>query len=121
MEPERRPIGYWLKHLDRLIDQAFERTLDGDGLTRRHWQVLNTLAAAPSTEAALTAALQPFVDGDAKAVEVVINGFLDRGWVRRLPDGGIEISDRGRAAHEAGMRRVAETRQRTLCGLTGDA
>jgi hypothetical protein len=22
MEPERRPIGYWLKHLDRLIDEA---------------------------------------------------------------------------------------------------
>jgi hypothetical protein len=22
MEPERRPIGYWLKHLDRLIDPS---------------------------------------------------------------------------------------------------
>ena len=71
MEPERRPIGYWLKHLDRLIDQAFERALDADGLTRRHWQVLNTLAAGPSTNAALTAALQPFVQDEAKAVEVV--------------------------------------------------
>jgi len=31
MEPERRPIGYWLKHLDRLIDEAFERALDDVG------------------------------------------------------------------------------------------
>jgi hypothetical protein len=76
MEPERRPIGYWLKHLDRLIDQAFERALDADGLTRRHWQVLNTLAAGPSTNAALTAALQPFAQGDSMAIEVVINDFL---------------------------------------------
>ena len=27
MEQNRRPIGYWLKHLDRLIEDTFERTL----------------------------------------------------------------------------------------------
>jgi hypothetical protein len=120
MEPERRPIGYWLKHLDRLIDQAFERALDADGLTRRHWQVLNTLAAGPSTNAALTAALQPFVEDDAKAVEVVRNDFLGRGWVRNIPDGGLEISEQGRTAHEAAMQRVAETRQALRRGITDD-
>jgi DNA-binding MarR family transcriptional regulator len=120
MEPERRPIGYWLKHLDRLIDQAFERALDADGLTRRHWQVLNTLAAGPTTNAALTAALQPFVQGESMTIEVIITDFLDRGWVRNVPDGGVEISERGRAAHEAAMQRVAETRQALRCGITDD-
>jgi DNA-binding MarR family transcriptional regulator len=120
MEAERRPIGYWLKHLDRLIDQAFEQALDADGLTRRHWQVLNTLAAGPSTDAALTAALQPFVEEDAKAVEAIINDFLARGWVRNIPDGGVEISERGRAAHGAAMQRVAETRQALRRGITDD-
>lgn len=111
MEPERRPIGYWLKHLDRLIDQAFERALDADGLTRRHWQVLNTLAAGPTTNAALTAALQPFVQGESMTIEVIITDFLDRGWVRNVPDGRVEISEPGGATHEAAMQRVAETRQ----------
>jgi acylphosphatase len=120
MEPERRPIGYWLKHLDRLIDQAFERALDADGLTRRHWQVLNTLAAGPTTNAALTAALQPFVQGESMTIEVIITDFLDRGWVRNVPDGGVEISERGRAAHEAAMQRVAETRQALRRGVTDD-
>jgi DNA-binding MarR family transcriptional regulator len=120
MEPERRPIGYWLKHLDRLIDEAFERALDADGLTRRHWQVLNTLAAGPSTAAALTAALQPFVQEDAKAVEVIIKDFFDRGWVRNVPDGGVDVSERGRAVHEAAMKRVAETRQDLRRGITDD-
>jgi len=120
MEPERRPIGYWLKHLDRLIDEAFERALDADGLTRRHWQVLNTLTAGPSTAAALTAALQPFVQEDAKAVEAIINDFFDRGWVRNVPDGGVEISERGRAVHESAMKRVAETRQDVRRGITDD-
>ena len=120
MEPERRPIGYWLKHLDRLIDQAFERALDADGLTRRQWQVLNALAAGPTTIAALTAALQPFVQGESMTTEVIIIDFLDRGWVRNVPDGGVEISERGRAAHEAAMQRVAETRQALRCGITDD-
>src|SRR5215475_12371622 len=32
-----RPIGYWLKHLDRLIETAAERTFAEQKLTRRHW------------------------------------------------------------------------------------
>jgi hypothetical protein len=39
----------------------------------------------------------PFVKDDAEAVEVVINDFLDRGWIRTAPDGRVEISEPGRA------------------------
>jgi hypothetical protein len=28
------PIGYWLKHLDGLIEAAFERTLADEGIIR---------------------------------------------------------------------------------------
>ena len=38
---DRRPIGFWLKLVDRLLDERLDETL-GD-LTRRHWQVLNVL------------------------------------------------------------------------------
>ena len=38
-----RPIGYWLKKLDRLIDEQFERQLSEAGLSRRQWQLLNLL------------------------------------------------------------------------------
>lgn len=78
MEHDRQPIGYWLKHLDRLIDEAFERTLGADGLTRRHWQVLNTLAGGTSTAASLAVALQPFVDDGASALERVLDDLLRR-------------------------------------------
>lgn len=43
MSEDRRPIGYWLKHLDGLIEAAFSRTLAGQGVTRRHWQALKIL------------------------------------------------------------------------------
>ena len=49
MTGDGRPIGYWLKHLDRLIEATFDRTLADVGLGRRHWQTLNTLAGGPAT------------------------------------------------------------------------
>ena len=46
---DRRPIGFWLKLVDRLIDEGFDAVLGDAGLTRRHWQVLNLLQAEPAT------------------------------------------------------------------------
>jgi hypothetical protein len=37
-----RPIGYWLKKLDRLIDAQFERQLGEAKLSRRQWQLIHT-------------------------------------------------------------------------------
>src|SRR5262245_51018485 len=119
MQHDRQPIGYWLKRLDRLIDEAFERTLGADGLTRRHWQVLNTLVGGAASGASLAAALQPFIENGAN-VEQVVDDLLQRNWARRLPDGTISVSDQGRAAHAALVGRVAETRQRLRRGITDD-
>src|SRR5262245_23411170 len=107
MNPDRRPIGYWLKHLDRLIDRAFEETLSSSGLTRRHWQVLNTIAAGPATIAALMETLQPFVDDDRRAIESVIESLRARGWVHTHPDGRVEVSEAGRSSHETVKALVA--------------
>ena len=53
MDQLQRPIGYWLKHLDRLIEASFERIFADEGLTRRDWQVLSTLDAAPMDDGGL--------------------------------------------------------------------
>lgn len=41
---EKRPIGYWLKELDRLINERFDEDLAAGELSRRHWQMLHSLA-----------------------------------------------------------------------------
>ena len=121
MEQDRRPIGYWLKHLDRLIEQTFERTLKTDGLTRRHWQVLNSVESGASTSSALVLALQPFVGDDVGAVEALIDDLLNRNWLRRRQDAALEMSEEGRSAHAEVMKRVATTRQLLRRGITDDA
>ena len=119
-QQDRRPIGYWLKHLDRLIDETFDRTLGSDGLTRRHWQVLNTLEASPSTIAGLAAALRPFVGDDGTAVSAVVEDLAKRGWLRRFDNGDLELSAEGRSAHAAVTTRVTATRQLLRRGITDD-
>lgn len=119
-QQDRRPIGYWLKHLDRLIEETFERTLGSDGLTRRHWQVLNTLEAGRTTTASLAAALRPFVGDEATAVNPVVDGLAKRGWLRRFDNGDLELSAEGRSAHATVMTRVTATRQLLRRGITDD-
>jgi hypothetical protein len=41
MSDDNKPIGWWLKEVDRLLEASFERILAADGLTRRQWQALN--------------------------------------------------------------------------------
>jgi DNA-binding MarR family transcriptional regulator len=117
MEHDRRPIGYWLKRLDRLIEDTFERTLAAEGLTRRHWQVLNVLRPEPATPDGVATALDPFLGDDPPAGETVTGGLAGRGWVRLLDDGRLELTERGRQGHARLRRRVAALRRRVVRGV----
>jgi hypothetical protein len=114
-----RPIGYWLKQLDRLIEDTFSRTLSEQGLTRRHWQVLNTLARDPAGPAELTRALDPFLRDDPAGQAEVVAGLIRRDWVTRDHDGRLRLTGPGRTAHQrtqeqspANPRADASRRQR---------
>ena len=60
---DRRPIGFWLKLVDRLLDKRLDETL-GD-LTRRHWQVLNVLQQGAVDQAGIDARVRPFLDHES--------------------------------------------------------
>ncbi len=60
---DQRPIGFWLKLVDRLIDERFAETLDEHGVTRRQWQVLNLLRQGPASREELDVAVAPFLAG----------------------------------------------------------
>lgn len=58
---DQRPIGFWLKLVDRLIEERFAETLDEHGVTRRQWQVLTLLRRGPATREELDVAVSPFL------------------------------------------------------------
>lgn len=78
----QRPLGFWLKLVDGLINQQFDGLVEEHGVTRPQWQIMNVLAENPSTETELTNVLKPFFDSTASvsAAEPVTE-LLESGWV----------------------------------------
>lgn len=114
-----RHIGYWLKQVDRLIEDAAERTFTEEGITRRHWQVLNVLRRSPRTEATLTEALSPFWGTDAITLAEVTADLTQRGWLTEA-DGHHTLTPAGEATHATIENKVLGIRETSQRGLADD-
>lgn len=119
--PDRKPIGYWLKELDRLIEDALDRTLADEGVTRRDWQVLNALETDPAPRDAVVDALRPFWGAGAVDPDSVLEGLVGRGWALRDAEGRYALSPEGDAARAALLERVKELRMSIADGVTPEA
>jgi hypothetical protein len=121
-QPQLKPIGFYLKHLDTLLDREFEHALAGLGLTRRHWQVLHNLAAVgPFGAAALAEKLRPFWGEGAITLDAVTSDLTAREWISYDAGTGTYVATPvGVEAHVEVEGIVKETRVRLLDGVTDD-
>jgi hypothetical protein len=109
-----RPVGWWVKEADRLLDQAFDDALAGTGVDRRGWQVLATAARQPVGRADLLDALAAF---DAREVlERAVAEVAAHGWIEDT-EGALRLTPAGRAQHEALRTRVDDVRRRVSASL----
>jgi len=116
---QMRPIGYWVKRLDRAIEARFERTLAGHALNRRHWQVLNALREDVRTEGEVERMLEPFWTEDAITWAQVKADLLSRGLIS-FQDGVIELTPAGVALHGELGKQVSDTRTVLMRGISND-
>ncbi|MCU1440526.1 MAG: transcriptional regulator [Rhodoglobus sp.] len=121
---DTRPIGFWLKLVDRLIDEQFAATLDEHGVTRRQWQLLNVLARENATVEQLDAAVAPFLsaatdDSPAESSAEHLTELIDSAWVAATAD-GYELTERGRTAFEKLEEVVAQQRTLMAEGVSPD-
>jgi DNA-binding MarR family transcriptional regulator len=116
---EQRPIGFWLKLVDRQIEDLFATTLEEHGVTRRQWQLLNVLALGQSTTEKLDAAIAPFLgqSGASESSVEHLTELIDSGWVSATHD-GYDLTERGRAAFDGLAAVVFENRRRITDGIT---
>ncbi len=111
--PERKPIGYWLKELDRRIEATLDRALAEDGVNRRQWQVMNVLGPAPAARAEVLEALRPFGEtGEA------LDELVARGWALRDADARVALSAEGERVKGALLERIKELRMSIADGVT---
>lgn len=116
----RRPIGFWLKLVDRLLDEGFERVLVGAGLTRRHWQALTALQDGPATVGELDARLAPFLDEREPTTRPVLDGLVARGWATWTAEGQAAVTPAGAAAHGELLADVSAHRRRVADGISAE-
>src|SRR5262249_43964719 len=112
-----RPIGYWLKHLDRLIETAAERAFAEKKLSRRHWQIMNVLRAGPRDAGGLSEAVRPFWGPGAITLAAVIDELTSRAWLTQDAEGRYSLTAAGQVGHAEIKQRVQGIRTTFLDGL----
>ncbi|MCZ0983333.1 hypothetical protein O1L60_41580 [Streptomyces diastatochromogenes] len=111
-------LGYWLLHLHRLFDEATERALAEERLTRRQWQVLHAIGIGVPTVESIDSAFAPFlaVDGE-ESYRPVVDEFVGRGWVVLTGD-RTALTEAGEFAHERAEKLVNAHAAKSLAGIT---
>lgn len=106
-----KPLGWWLRHVHELLESSMAQALDAESLSRRHWQVLNTIALGARTPEEVDSALAPF---GATAGQVA--DLRARGWVAETG----ELTAAGREAHARVEERVEAFRTTVTSGISDD-
>ncbi len=95
-----RPIDFWLKLVDKLINEHFTRTLEEHGITRRQWEVMNLLSTRPAAQDELDEVLAPFpAELGASTLVEDLAELVESGWLVQREQ-GYELTDRGRTSYE---------------------
>lgn len=110
MSDDNKPIGWWLKEVDRLLEASLDDALAADGVTRRQWQALKAAGRSEPIEVALA----PFLSGRDGPAELasVTESLTDRGWLD-----GERLTPAGAAALVGLTDKVHARRRRITNGI----
>jgi len=108
-DPSPRPLGFWLRAVDRLISREFATAFENEDVTRREWMILNVLDG--SVEA------PGFAARIARGKK--LRSLAERGWVAE-GDGAWTLTDEGRAA-KARLSEVVDGIRSRVSGAVSDA
>lgn len=123
----QQPIGYWVKLVDRLIDELFATTLEEHGITRRQWQLLNVLSQGAAGVERLDSEIAPFLTPASTTVPPEqsahtsslesLTELVESDWL--TTDGTrYELADRGRTVVDRLTAVIANERTKATVGVT---
>jgi hypothetical protein len=116
---DQRPIGYWLRLVDGLIDDQFARTLDEHGVTRMQWQLMNVLARSQASVEMLDAAVKPYLVAGGETTLDHLTELIESAWVDATPT-GYELTERGHGALDRLTNVVSGQRTAMAAGVSED-
>ena len=95
-----RPFGFWLKVIDRRLDEAMRELFAEEGITRRDWRRLNLVAGTVT---------DPRMSEKLVARPERVEPLVERGWIEGEP-GAWRLTEAGEAARASLHERVATLR-----------
>src|SRR5690606_12225012 len=115
----QRPIGYWLKLVDRLIDERFAAIIEEHGVTRRQWQLMGVIAGGGATAEQMDASTAPFLTagGDETSADHLAE-LVDSDWVL-IDAGSYALTERGQIAY-ARLSAIVEGLRSTIADGLSD-
>jgi len=109
---DRRPLGMWLRLVDRLISREFAAAFDDESVSRRDWMLLNAIAGTVDASPGLTERL---ARGGKR-----VTRLADRGWITRDDNDTWALTENGQAALDRLSEKVAAVRAKVAGTLTDD-
>jgi DNA-binding MarR family transcriptional regulator len=97
----QRPLDFWLRLVDKLLNESYAAALEEHGLTRRQWVMINILSSGPTAAAELDTVLTTFLPPPERSSssQEELAELLDSGWLSDQ-DGTYALTERGRLVHQ---------------------
>ena len=114
-----RPIGFWLRLVDRLLEERFAGVLEEHGITRGQWQLLNVVSHGGATAEAVERAVAPFTTADGEPVSSQLAELIESGWIE-LTATEYRMTRRGSTAHDRLAEVIGELRTHSTEGISAD-
>jgi len=116
-DPVSVPLGFWLRTVDSLFDSSMDEMFTAAGVTRRLWQVLNTIKRnEPVSTQDVDAAMAMFLDEDVPSSSPLLEDLGHRGWVDAT-GGTWTLTDDGRSAVAELEKQVTRHREVMFRGV----
>jgi hypothetical protein len=116
---DSRPLGFWLKLVDRLLDDRFAAVLEEHGVSRGQWRLLNVVSGDGATAEQVELAVAPFQTEDGMAVSDQLSELMESDWVV-LAGAEYRLTERGASAHARLAEVVTELRTDSTDGISSD-
>ena len=115
-----RPLDFWLKLVDTLINVNFRIMLEEHGIVRRQWEMMRLLSRGPASQNDLDVALAPFLpESEPGSSTTALSELTDSGWLTQI-DGRYELTERGRVVHRSLDEVFSHKNQELADGVTPD-
>lgn len=104
-----RPLGFWLRLVDGLLTREVGIALEGEGVSRRDWMLLNALAGTVDA---------PGLDERLAGKGKRLRRLEELGWAQEQGDGTWALTDAGREAHARLAQTVTRVRSRVASAVS---